>query len=254
MSLQRLPLILVLFLCLIVSVAVAQAVTKTLEGHVTDPTGAAITICNTETGQERTLKSNGEGFYSAPFLSLGQYRVTAGAAGFGIVAREGVRITLNQTIVINFPLRPAAAQETVIIRDEAPPINTTNAEIAQSLSAEQITDRPALNQGSFLTLAQTFTGYQENPTSGQNNPTVSSGSSINFNGTGTRGAPFKSMASTMTTRQKIRTGRAHLWLRSKSSRSSPTTSPPNSGAVTAQSCWCKPKPEPINFTAKLNSL
>src|SRR6185436_449099 len=37
----------------------------------------------------------------------------------------------------------------------------------------------------------TFTGYQENPTSGQNNPTASSGSSINFNGTGTRGTSFQ---------------------------------------------------------------
>ncbi|MEO5760920.1 MAG: hypothetical protein ABIR28_01285, partial [Vicinamibacteria bacterium] len=33
--------------------------------------------------------------------------------------------------------------------------------------------------------------FQENPTSGQNNPTASSGSSINFNGTGTRGATFQ---------------------------------------------------------------
>jgi hypothetical protein len=47
------------------------------------------------------------------------------------------------------------------------------------------------NQSNFLTLAETFTGYQENPASGQNNPTASSGSSINFNGTGTRGATFQ---------------------------------------------------------------
>ena len=72
-----------------------------------------------------------------------------------------------------------------------PPINTTNAEIKGSLNTQEILDKPTFNQGNFLTLAETFTGFQENPTSGQNNPTASSGSSINFNGTGTRGATFQ---------------------------------------------------------------
>ena len=52
-------------------------------------------------------------------------------------------------------------------------------------------DKPTLNANSFLSLAETFPGFQENPTSGQNNPTASSGSSINFNNTGTRGATFQ---------------------------------------------------------------
>ena len=65
----------------------------------------------------------------------------------------------------------------------------------QALTAEQILDRPTVqnlnNNNTFLALAETFAGFQENPTSGQNNPTASSGSSINFNGTGTRGATFQ---------------------------------------------------------------
>ena len=78
-----------------------------------------------------------------------------------------------------------------MVTSDAAPINTTNAEIKGSLNAQEIQDKPTFNQGSFLTLAETFTGFQENPTSGQNNPTASSGSSVNFNGTGTRGATFQ---------------------------------------------------------------
>ena len=81
--------------------------------------------------------------------------------------------------------------ETVTVVGAAPPINTTNAEIKGSLNAQQIIDKPTLNPGSFLSLAEIFPGFQDNPTSGQNNPTLSSGSSINFNGTGTRGATFQ---------------------------------------------------------------
>src|SRR5260370_13563493 len=59
------------------------------------------------------------------------------------------------------------------------------------MRAKEIENLPAPDQTNFLRLASVFTGYQENPTSGQDNPALSSGSSVNFNGTGTRGATFQ---------------------------------------------------------------
>jgi hypothetical protein len=170
----------------------AQTVSGSMEGRVIDQTGAVVTgakvaIRNVETGQERVVTTNTEGFYRAPFLPLGAYRVIASYQGFANVTQENIQVTLNQTVVANFELKPSAASAEVTIRVDEVAINTTNAEIKQALSAQRISDRPTLNQGNFLTLAETFTGFQENPTSGQNNPTLSSGSSINFNGTGTRG-------------------------------------------------------------------
>ncbi|HEX6650169.1 MAG TPA: carboxypeptidase regulatory-like domain-containing protein, partial [Pyrinomonadaceae bacterium] len=174
----------------------AQTVTGTLRGTISDSKGAVIAgaeivIRNLETGQERTLKASGEGVYVAPFLPLGRYTVTASSPGFNKVAQENIEVTLNQTLVVNFTLQPSSVTEAVVVTPEAAPINTSNAEIKGSLNAQEILDKPTFNQGNFLTLAETFTGYQENPTSGQNNPTASSGSSINFNGTGTRGATFQ---------------------------------------------------------------
>ena len=148
-------------------------------------------VRNLETGQERNLKTNDDGQYVATFIPLGRYNVTVSAKGFSKVAQENIEITLNQTRVIDFTLNPSGVTEAVIVTSDAAPINTTNAEIKGSLNSQEILDRPVANQGNFLTLAETFTGYQENPVSGQNNPTASSGSSINFNGTGTRGATFQ---------------------------------------------------------------
>jgi len=178
------------------ALALAQTVTGTLQGTVSDAKGAVVpgaevVIRNMETGQERTVQTNSEGAYIAAFLPLGRYTVTAGGKGFGKVAQENIEITLNQTRVINFTLNPSTVTEAVVVTADAAPINTTNAEIKGSLNAQEIIEKPTFNQGSFLTLAETFTGFQENPTSGQNNPTASSGSSINFNGTGTRGATFQ---------------------------------------------------------------
>jgi outer membrane receptor protein involved in Fe transport len=174
----------------------AQTVTGTLQGTVSDSKGAVIpgavvVIRNMETGQERNLTTNSEGAYTASFVPLGRYTVTAFSTGFSKVAQENIEVALNQTRVVNFSLSPSSVTEAVVVTSEAAPINTTNAEIKGSLNAQEILEKPTFNQGSFLTLAETFTGFQENPTSGQNNPTASSGSSINFNGTGTRGATFQ---------------------------------------------------------------
>ena len=183
-------------LFLLPATAFAQTVTGTLQGSVSDSKGAVVpgatvVIRNMDTGQERTLETNGEGAYVASFLPLGRYTVAVSSTGFSKVSQENIEVTLNQTRVVNFTLNPSSVTEAVVVTTDAAPINTTNAEIKGSLNAQEILDKPTLNQGSFLSLAETFAGFQENPTSGQNNPTASSGSSINFNGTGTRGATFQ---------------------------------------------------------------
>src|SRR6267143_3382422 len=181
---------------LLTSPGIAQTVTGTLQGTVTDANGAVvpgaeIVLHNVDTGQERTLKTNGDGFYLAAFLPLGRYNLTVSQKGFTKVVKESVEITLNQTRVVDIALNPTGVTESVTITTEAGQINTTNQQIAQTLTTQEIQDRPVANQTNFLDLATTFTGFQENPTSGQNNPTTSSGSSINFNGTGTRGTTFQ---------------------------------------------------------------
>src|SRR5829696_1639460 len=185
-----------LFVLLVAPATFGQTVTGTLQGTVSDSKGAVVAgadvvIRNLETGQERNIKTNGDGRYDATFLPLGRYTVTTSGPGFSKVAQENIQVTLNETRVVNFTLNPSSITEAVVVTSDAAPINTTSAEIKGSLNAQEILEKPTFNQGSFLTLAETFTGFQENPTSGQNNPTASSGSSINFNGTGTRGATFQ---------------------------------------------------------------
>jgi hypothetical protein len=177
----------------------AQTVTGTVQGTVTDTTdapipGVTVTIRNAETGTTREVVTNERGFYNAPFLAIGPYRLSATLAGFGTVTRDRVDVRLNETLSVNFRLDPSVREE-VTVTSERPPVNTATSDVKQALTAEQILDRPTVqnlnNNNTFLALAETFAGFQENPTSGQNNPTASSGSSINFNGTGTRGATFQ---------------------------------------------------------------
>lgn len=191
---SRLLVFLALFLLVATSMS-AQTVTGTMSGTVTDRSGAAlpgvtVVIRNLETGLERVSVTNEQGFFNAPFLPVGRYRINIELAGLGSMRRENVPVNLNQTTVQDFVLDPTMA-ETITVNAEAPRINVSDGEIKQTLRAEEIMTMPSPNQASFLGLASVFSGYQENPTAGQDNPTLSSGSSVNFNGAGTRGTTFQ---------------------------------------------------------------
>ena len=67
--------------------AVAQVITGTIIGTVSDETGAVlpgveITVQNQSTGISRTVVSNDEGSYRAQSLAVGPYEVRAELAGF----------------------------------------------------------------------------------------------------------------------------------------------------------------------------
>ena len=174
----------------------AQTVTGTMRGTVTDRSGGAlpgvtVTMRNVETGLERIVTTDKAGSYNAPYLQIGRYNVQAELSGFGTTRRQNVRVDLNETAVQDFILDPAAVQETVTVSADAPRIDVADGEVKQTMRAREIATLPMADQANFLRIASTFAGYQENPTSGQDNPALSSGSSVNFNGTGTRGATFQ---------------------------------------------------------------
>jgi len=72
----------------------------TLQGTVFDPNGAAvpdakINITSVLTGVSRDVASNANGFYSAPNLSAGTYKVTTSAPGFSARVDNDVLLTVG---------------------------------------------------------------------------------------------------------------------------------------------------------------
>lgn len=175
--------------------SLAQTVTGTLSGRATDSsgaviTGALITAHNAETGLLRETKTNAEGYYTLPFIPIGTYEVTFSQPGFKIMKKTDVIVALNNTTVTDMKMEPATVAEVISVTAEPPQVDTTSGEVKTTLSSLVIEERP-LPSRNILTLAETVPGYQDNAVSGQNNPTVSSGSSANFNGVGTRGTTFQ---------------------------------------------------------------
>ncbi|HWR16459.1 MAG TPA: TonB-dependent receptor [Terriglobales bacterium] len=192
---MRLFLLALVVALLFVLPGAAQTVTGTLSGRVVDAQGAVIpntgvSMRGEDTGLVRETKTNAEGFYTFSFVPLGKYSITAKATGFTTVKKTGVLVTLNTTTTSDFSLKPATVAETVEVTGEAPLIETTGSDVKDTFDTRTIQDRP-LPSRNIMTLAETVPGFQNNPVSGQNNPTASSGSSANFNGIGTRGTTFQ---------------------------------------------------------------
>ncbi len=180
--------------------ASAQTVTGTLSGAVTDAAGAVIlgarvTAKNAETGLTREGATNAEGYFNMPFLPIGVYDVTAEARGFQKVVKTGVSVELNKNTVSNFKLEVSAVGAEVRITGETPQIETTTGEIKHSLDERRIEDTPLAGRN-FISLVEQIPGFQiasfgGDASSGQNNPTNSSGSFAAFGGLGGRATTFQ---------------------------------------------------------------
>ena len=102
----------VLLACVIVSVVCsAQLDTASVVGTVLDQTGAvipnaSIVVENQHTGSTRNTNANGEGNFVVPALPIGQYRITASAAGFKSRAVEGFTLRVSDRLRVEITLEP----------------------------------------------------------------------------------------------------------------------------------------------------
>src|SRR5271167_2496947 len=84
----RIGFIAVLLLCTGI-VSRAQTITATVNGTVTDPSGAVVanakvTATNVDTGVATFSTTNNDGIYNIRFLQIGNYKVTVEATGFTV--------------------------------------------------------------------------------------------------------------------------------------------------------------------------
>src|SRR5262245_13545891 len=100
---------LLVFMAIAHPLAQSQAVNGTIEGTITDQSGATIpgvtvTVSNTDTGDSRVVVSSQAGVYRAPLLPLGRYRVSAELQGFRKFEQQGLTLSAGQTAVVNISL------------------------------------------------------------------------------------------------------------------------------------------------------
>ncbi|MEO7145915.1 MAG: carboxypeptidase regulatory-like domain-containing protein [Bryobacteraceae bacterium] len=174
--------------------AFSQTVTGNLDGRVTDPGGAVIpgvhiAAHSAALGIDRTSETNASGYFEMPFLPIDTYDLTVSMPGFATLVAKGNVVSLNKTTTLNLSLQVSSVQESVTVNEAAQLIDVTTGQIRRSIDDTMVSELPVAGRD-FRNLAAIFPGFQSNPTNGQNNYTLSSGSTVSFNGTGTRGTSF----------------------------------------------------------------
>lgn len=160
--------------CILIAVIVfissrsVVAQTAQLTGQVTDPQKLAIAnadvrIVDQATGVERRIKTNNTGYYVAPFLQPGQYKIFVQAPGFDTSVSDELTLTVEQTIALNFQMRIGSNQQQVTVDGGSQLINTNDASVSTVIDQKFVENLP-LNGRSFQTLLLLTPGAVVTPT------------------------------------------------------------------------------------------
>ena len=147
--------------------AQSQAVNGSIEGVVTDTTGAVlpgatVTVANADTGMQRVVPTDPSGFYRAVLLPLGTYRVRVELSGFKAMERTGVGLSAGQTAVLNFALEVGGVQEVVSVSGEAPVADPGKIALGRVITATEVKNLPLVSRNpyNFAFLQANVTGYE----------------------------------------------------------------------------------------------
>jgi outer membrane receptor for ferrienterochelin and colicin len=141
-------------LALFSSSALAQTATATIEGTITDPSGAVLSAARVEIrgdADSRTLTTDPQGHYRAVGLLPGTYDVSATLAPFQAARVERVTVAVNRIATINLRLELGQRNETVVV--SAPPglLQTTTSAVSRSITARELETTP-VNGRNYLDL------------------------------------------------------------------------------------------------------
>ena len=133
----------------------AQVYLGSIEGEVTDSTGAKIpgaVVTAEETGThfKTTGKTNESGAYNFASLTPGTYVVSSTAPSFRTESRPGVVLTAGQLQKVDFLLTAGSATETVTVSASNLLLDTGSANISTTLTTAEVTDLPNLGRNPFV--------------------------------------------------------------------------------------------------------
>jgi hypothetical protein len=132
----------------------AQETRATLTGTVTDPQGAGIPAASVAAKQLATnleikAATNEAGLYVLPFLTPGEYHVTATASGFKSSVRSRVNLNTGERQQLDFKMEIGGITEQVTVTAEAELLNTANAVRGTIIDAQKVADLPLLGKNPY---------------------------------------------------------------------------------------------------------
>src|SRR5205809_910177 len=126
-----------------------QSYQSTINGIVTDPTGALVpdvemTLTSVDTGKVAKTTTGPEGLFSFPNLQPGKYELKATAKGFREYLQRGISVLVNQVARLEVKLELGAETQTIEVTENASPLNFESAVRQDGITPETIKNLPLL--------------------------------------------------------------------------------------------------------------
>jgi hypothetical protein len=126
---------------------VAQIDRASLNGTVSDPSGASVPNAKVEvvspnTGFKRQVETGDAGVYSITGLPIGMYDLTISREGFKTFEEKGIALLVGQTRTINAQLVVGAAIQKVDVQSTVQALESANAELGGVVQSGQVQGIP----------------------------------------------------------------------------------------------------------------
>jgi hypothetical protein len=165
--------------------AYGQAETGSIDGTVSDSSGAVVpnakvTVKSVETGAERDTVSDTNGHYVVSNLRPGLYSVVVEAAN---LAKKEIRaqVTVGARVEVNASLTVGVTSTVIeVVGAGGVSVNTETATIGTVIDSQQIQELPTLNRNPYSFAAFVGTASDGSPTGAMGN--TGSGVGVSFNG------------------------------------------------------------------------
>src|SRR5579884_456001 len=183
---MRRAILAVLVLCGAVC-ASGQEFRATLEGLVTDTSGAAVSgarVVATNVGNNVPAEtvSDSDGHYVISYLAPGSYVVTVEKPGFQKIVREGVNLNVAEHATIDFSLTVGAVNQTITVSANADILETQTADRGLAITSTTVLDTPLQGRNPFA-IAWSSPGVIENASVTRLRPfDIAGSSSLTING------------------------------------------------------------------------
>src|SRR5205085_4258884 len=116
--------------------AVAQQATASVNGTVSDPSGALVagakvTLRNLSTNIARTVNTNKDGEYVFPSMPIGTYELNVEQPGFVKYVQTGITLQINENARQNVSLKVGSTTQTVEVQGNVTQVDTVSATIGK---------------------------------------------------------------------------------------------------------------------------
>ena len=132
---------------LVATMALSQATTGSISGHVADPSGSAVlgakvSIVNADNGLVTTAETDRSGEFTANALPPDHYTITVEKDGFSTANIPAFKLDIDQKARLNIPLKVGSVSAEVTVSDAAPVLQLQGAETGEVIGSREVADLP----------------------------------------------------------------------------------------------------------------